>query len=77
MTVRKPANAIAEQVQRLLSINSDLDVQIEQLETRKAENLTAVEALSPMAEWHEEPDPAEPIPPTETPATPPTPPTEG
>lgn len=64
----RPANAIAEQVERLRSHNADLDTQIVDLTKRKAENDQAIGALEPFAEWDEVPDPEPPtMPPTAEP----------
>lgn len=52
-----PANAAAEQIQRLTEINGDIDQQIEQLQASQVKNVEIIDAFSPMAEWVEIPDP--------------------
>lgn len=53
----RPSNAVAEQVDRLRSVNGDIDVQIGELQAAKSRNGEAIAALEPFAEWHEVPDP--------------------
>lgn len=53
MTVQKPTNAIASEIARLRSINGDIDVQIEALESAKEQNSEAIAELEPHATWED------------------------
>jgi hypothetical protein len=52
-----PANAPAEEIRRRRDINEDIAKQIEQLQTSVAKNQEIIDALEPIAEWTELPDP--------------------
>jgi hypothetical protein len=61
-TFERPTNTFAEQVVRLRSENSDLDVQLQVLTTKRTDNLSMISDLGELATWEtvEEPDP-EPV----------------
>ena len=55
MTNKIPVNAAAREVTRLRNINSDIDIQINELRARQINNAEQIGAFLPNAEWTEEP----------------------
>ncbi len=54
-----PANAAAETVARLRSVNNDIETQVSELRGAQERNEETIAALEPVAEWSEIPDPIE------------------
>lgn len=55
--MRAPRNSAAELIVQAESVLTDLDVQIGELIAAKARQQATIEALTPVAEWEEIPDP--------------------
>lgn len=51
--MRRPANAVAEQVERLEGSAAHIDQQIVELTEQRAQYLASIGALAPFAEWVE------------------------
>lgn len=58
--MKRPANAAAEEIARLTSINNDIDEQVRVLRESQGRNGTIIEQLGPLAEWVEVTDPTGP-----------------
>lgn len=58
-TFERPTNIFAEQIVRLRSENTDLDVQLQTLESKKQGNISMISELDDLATWEtvEEPEP--------------------
>ena len=54
MSFKKPTNSIAVEINKLRSSASDIDVQIEMLNERKAQIEYTITALDPHATWDDE-----------------------